>query len=68
MRRDKSAIENDRQNESSIVEGWVSVISKEYRAGELNDHEKAKFNRARFSDEHADKSSFVLGGQINWRF
>jgi len=68
MPKDKSAIDNERERETSIVESWSAVISKEYRAGELNDREKAQFDRARFSDEQANKNTFVLGGEINRRF
>ncbi len=68
MPRDKSAIDEEGKRETSIVEGWTTVITKEYRVGELNDREKAQFDRARFSDEQASRNSFVLGGEINRRF
>lgn len=67
MPRDKSAIDSNNKKETSIVEAW-STVSKEYRSGELNEQEKAQFDRAKFSDEQAQKSSFVLGGQINRSF
>mgnify|MGYP001576293313 CR=1 FL=1 len=68
MAKDKSGNNiREVETEKSIVEGWVS-ITKEYRAGELNEQEKAQFGKARFADEQTQRKSFTLGGQINRHF
>jgi len=62
--------ENDAKNEEqkkSIVAGW-SRITKEYRAGNLSDHEKAQLNRAQFNEAQAKKTRFVLGEPIRSSF
>ena len=64
MRKEKTLTAIADENEKAIVEGWIQ-ISKEYTSGKLNDEEKAQIDRARFADEQAKKSSFVLGGPIS---
>lgn len=64
MAKEKELMREIRGEEHSIVEGWKR-ISQEYRAGELNEQEKAQFEKARFADEQTQRKSFTLGGQIN---
>lgn len=50
-----------------IIAGWLR-ITKEYRAGSLNDHEKAQLSRAQFDEAQAKKTHFVLGEPIRNSF
>lgn len=56
----------EKEREKSILEGWER-FAKEYRPGELNEQEKARFERALFAEEQARKTSFVLGGPVKIR-
>jgi hypothetical protein len=67
MAKDQDHMKDTKGDESRIVEGWER-ISQEYRAGELNEQEKAQFEKARFADEQTQRRSFTLGGQINRNF
>ena len=60
----KKRISGESNQKKSILEKWER-ISKEYVGGELNEQEKAQFDRARFAEEQARNKSFVLGGHIN---
>ncbi len=51
------------EQKKSIIAGW-SRITKEYRAGNLNDHEKAQLSKAQFDEAQARKTRFVLGEPI----
>lgn len=62
--------ENDAKNKEqkkSIIAGW-SRISKEYRAGNLSEHEKAQLHRAQFNEAQSKKTRFVLGEPIRSSF
>ena len=61
---DVSAIEKAAEKEESIVEGWLRV-SKDYRFGGLTEQEKAQFEKARFAEEQAKKTHFILGEPIH---
>jgi hypothetical protein len=49
--------------EGKIMEGWAR-FSREYTPGGLNEQEEAQFARARFAEEQAKKTGFVLGGPL----
>ena len=59
----KSAVENEKKREDSIVEEWARIF-KDYRFSGLNEQEKAQFERAQFAQEQGKKTHFVLGEPI----
>ena len=60
----KSSVEEQKKKEVSIIEGLTRILEKK-PIGKLTDQEKVQFDKARFAEEQAKKTSFILGGCIN---
>lgn len=59
MKAKKTKKKRSSATEESIIKGWTRI--SEYRFGGLSEEERAQFEKARFAEEQARRTKFVLG-------
>lgn len=59
------ASEKGKKKSNNILDGWQKVTKLKLDGG-LKQNEKAKFEKARFAEKQNKRSTFVLGGKINF--
>lgn len=61
----RSASNKERKTTKNILDGWQEITKLKISGG-LSHNEKAKFEKARFAERQNKRSTFVLGGRINF--